>query len=463
MAFAKAKTSTWVDAESCSALCLLILSDRRCGSIAAGPQRLPRPSLPSTLYSEHIAPFLRFEAPLPNMLYAIGGRNRRRGPVNSVEMLDTWNGRWVPCPPMPRRRAGGAAAALPDGRLLVVGGYDERGIAEGLLAACDIYDPMMECWAEGEPLRRARWGHGCAALAGKVFAVGGCSLQLQAHAQEAFMETLKSCEVYDPATDHWEPSAPLQVARSGSRVVALGDRRLATVGGCDDVFGRAETQATVEIFDKLIGHWELLVPRLVHPRTSAAVAAIDDRRFFVAGGAPSQLSVEVYCTPAPFAVGIGACRGVAAQGGDGVGGLAPPMRIAGASCSGSAAEAAEGLATHQEDDIAAKLLSHSVVADMVEGRMGCQAVVMHLPREGGRHPVCDSECVVVVGGERCDDHGAGASFLAPRVRQLCSVAAYDLKTCRWRDSTAVPSMAVPRTTVALCLGMGRVSGARLTA
>merc|ERR1719454_903394 len=95
-----------------------------CG--VTGDGAVPRAPLPPALYSEHVAPFLRFESPLPNMLYAIGGRNRRKGPVDTVEMFETWHGRWVQCPPMPRRRAGSAAASLPDGRLLVIGGYDER-------------------------------------------------------------------------------------------------------------------------------------------------------------------------------------------------------------------------------------------------------------------------------------------------------------------------------------------------
>merc|ERR1719436_1190823 len=111
------------------------------------------------------------------------------------------------------------------------------------------------------------------------------------------METLRSCEIYDPREDRWASFSPLRTARSGARVVALTGQRLAAVGGCDDVFGRAETQATVEIFDSITGCWELLGQRLVQPRTSAAVAAIDDRRFFIAGGAPSQLSVEVFCAP----------------------------------------------------------------------------------------------------------------------------------------------------------------------
>lgn len=378
-----------------------------------------RPPLPPALYCEHVAPFLRFDAPLPNMLYVFGGRNRRSGPVDTAEMLDTWHGVWVPCPPMPRRRAGSAAAALPDGRLLVVGGYDERGIVDGLLSNCDLYDPFREQWVPGgaAPLLRARWGHGCAAMGGKVYAVGGCSLKVDARPQEAFMETLRSCEVYDPKANKWDACSSLEVPRSGSRVVTLGEHLIAAVGGCDDVFGRAETQATIEVYSTDTGRWSLLERRLTLPRTSAGVAVVGDHCLFVAGGAPSQSSVE-FC----HMVGSSDC------------------------C--------------EEGPDAAEDKGRSVVADMPEARMGCQAAVLPLPCRVSPGPQDSRRCLVVVGGERCDQSTSGLHPL-PRVKQLSSVAVYDLEARSWCEASAVPPMAVPRTTMALCLGVGRVGPARL--
>eukprot|EP00927_Polykrikos_kofoidii_P072020 TRINITY_DN68197_c0_g1_i1.p1 TRINITY_DN68197_c0_g1~~TRINITY_DN68197_c0_g1_i1.p1 ORF type:complete len:459 (-),score=70.16 TRINITY_DN68197_c0_g1_i1:415-1791(-) len=424
----------WVDEYACSAICLLILNDLR-SCISATPNcelRRSRPPLPSCLYIEQVTSFLRFAAPLPNMLYAIGGRNRLSGPVDAVEMLDTWHGTWVRCAPMPGRRAGCAAAALPDGRLLVAGGYNEHGIARGLVASCDMYDPYAENWLEGgvAPLQRARWGHGCATLGRRVYAVGGCSLQPDAHPQEMLMTTLRSCEVYEPSLDRWDWSAPLQIARSGCRVVALAcGQRLAAVGGCDDVFGRVLEQATVEVFDETSGHWELLRSRLSRPRTSAAVAAIDDKRLFVAGGAPSQRSVEIFNMPASHE---------------------PPLVLG-----------TFGFGRSPQVNGGAKSLDSQEYADMVEGRMGCHAAVVRLPGKGKAFPVCDTKCVLVVGGERCDDTSNNVEFPFVRVRQLCSVAVYDLVAEAWREETALPPMAVPRTTAALCLGFGRVSCARL--
>ncbi|CAJ1453382.1 unnamed protein product [Effrenium voratum] len=256
----------WVDEFACSALCQLILDDRSCGVCERR-----RRALPPFLYVEAIAPYLRFEELLPNMLYAFGGRNQEQGPLDTVEVFNTWHGRWVPGPSMPKRRAGSAAAVLDDGRMMIIGGYTEQGIAQGLLASCDVFDPATEQWTEdgAAPLSRARWGHGCACLQGKVYVVGGCSLQLEAQAQEAFMVTLRHCEIYLPKENRWIATAPLQIARSGTRVVALDDSHLAAIGGCDDVFGRAETQPTVELFDARTQVWSVLEHRLSFPRTVA--------------------------------------------------------------------------------------------------------------------------------------------------------------------------------------------------
>eukprot|EP00927_Polykrikos_kofoidii_P046437 TRINITY_DN40688_c0_g1_i1.p1 TRINITY_DN40688_c0_g1~~TRINITY_DN40688_c0_g1_i1.p1 ORF type:complete len:648 (-),score=78.43 TRINITY_DN40688_c0_g1_i1:58-1926(-) len=454
-----ANTSGWVDDKACAAVCLLILNDGRGGSCSccnvscsggsssssedvsiSGAQRLHRPTLPPSLYSEHIASFLRFGSPLPNMLYAIGGRNSQRGPVDVVEMLDTWHGVWVECPAMPRRRAGAAVATLPDGRVLVVGGYDERGISEGILAECDLYDPYQERWTPGgvAHLQRARWGHGCAALGGRVYAVGGCSLLPDAEPHDIFMETLRTCEAYDPDRDCWEPFPSLQVPRSGLRVITVSCQYLVAVGGCDDVFGRADTQATVEIYDIFgCGGWELLKSRLAQPRTSAAVAAIDDERLLLAGGASSQLSVEEPLAPVEV---YSLCRGrkertIAELRGD----VHPPVLPPASS------------SQPQEDP----LLSRA--DDMLGGRMGCQAATLRFPSKDSAFPICDTECILIVGGEQCNDVD-GDQFLP---QQLCTVLAYDIANSSWREASAVPAMTVPRTTVAICVGVGRVATARL--
>lgn len=401
----RASRANWTEPGVLSALVWLSIDD-----LKGNPLR----GLPPALYSHAIAPFLHFDAPLPNQLYAVGGRNQQRGPLETMEMFDTWHGRWVACPNMAVRRAGCAAAALPDQRMLVVGGYDENGIVKGLLTSCELFDPRTQTWSsEVVPLKRARWGHGCATLGGFVYVAGGCSLQPGAPPREAFMETLRSCEVYDPAADVWLPCADLHMARAGSRVVALGDHHLAAVGGCDDVFGRAEMLPTVEIFDLATARWSLLDLQLSTPRTTAAVAPLDDHTILVVGGAPSLSSAEVYHVPR--------------------------MQL-----------------TDDDDSIANPVSEHSpTVHDIPEGRMGCQAVAMQLPAEDGRYPLCTKQYVVVIGGENGDDDWEHDQA---NVRQFGSALVFDVERNTWREDAPFPPMLTPRTAMALCVGHGRIQG-----
>eukprot|EP00406_Dinophysis_acuminata_P019920 CAMPEP_0179345318 /NCGR_PEP_ID=MMETSP0797-20121207/71979_1 /TAXON_ID=47934 /ORGANISM="Dinophysis acuminata, Strain DAEP01" /LENGTH=404 /DNA_ID=CAMNT_0021059797 /DNA_START=15 /DNA_END=1229 /DNA_ORIENTATION=+ len=319
-----------------------------------------------------------FDAPLPNQLYAIGGRDQQQEPLETVEMFDTWHGRWVSCPGMLQRRAGCGAAPLPSGQLLVAGGYNERGIVKGLLASCEAFVPALQAWTRDcAALRRARWGHGCASLGGLIYAVGGCSIRTGAPLHEDFMETLRDCEVYDPEENTWSPSASLHVARAGARVVPINNRYLAAVGGCDDVFGRAETLASVEIYHPSMMRWVQLNLRLSNPRTTAAVAALDDHRIMVFGGAPSLSSAEVYKVP-------------------------------------------ESVGDDAEEQSAEPCSEGALICSMAEGRMGCQAAVLDLPVPGKPYPVCTRRCIVVVGGENGDEEWDES------VRQYNSVLVYDV-------------------------------------
>jgi len=404
------RRTQWAEPGVSAALCWLAIDD-----LKGNPRR--QSSLPPSLYSDTIASFLHFDQPLPNQLYAVGGRNQQQGPLDTIEMFDTWHGKWVTCPSMAVRRAGCAAASLPDGRMIVIGGYDESGIVKGLLSSCEIFDPSTQTWTTSAPLQRARWGHGCACLGGLVYVVGGCSLRPGAPPHDAFMETLRGCEVYNPQTETWSTCSDLSMARAGSRVVTLGDRCLAAVGGCDDVFGRAEMLPTVELFDIEVGRWQLLNVQLTTPRTTAAVAAIDDRRILVIGGAPSLSSAEVYHVP----------------------------------------EAGETDAAAQDPPQQQRVqqLKGPPVTDMVEGRTGCQAVALELPALDKTYPLCTRQCVLVVGGENGDDDW---DYDHAHVWQFSTVLVYDVLSDKWEPEDSFPAMPTPRTAMALCVSPGKIGG-----
>jgi len=379
---------------------------RRC-DVASWARR--RPVLPAHLYRDCIAPFLSFAAPLPNMLYVCGGRNMHDGPLSSVEMFDTWSGKWVVSPAMPRRRAGSTAAALPDGRILILGGYDEHGTELGVLSSCDIYDPAQQRWiADGAPaLQRARWGHGCAVLGGTVYVVGGCSRQktMSEQAQHTWgrgMETLRSTERWSPQEDAWVLCGSLQTPRAGVRVAALQDRYLLAAGGNEDVFGGAGSNSnldTVELYDTQLACWSCLCTSLTVPRATAGVAALDSSRVLIVGG--SQNDAVVHSSAEIFSL--------------------------------------------EPEEESFRVSSSERVVGLAQGRMGTQAVQLCLPKPGGLFPTSVQPCIAVVGGE-C----LGSLFS----RQLACIPVYDIEKMAWRTDSMIPPMCVPRTAAAVCVANG---------
>lgn len=352
----------------------------------------------------------------------VGGRNQQQEPLDTVEMFDTWHGCWRQCPPITTPRAGCAAAALADGRLLVTGGYDRRGTVNGLLDTCEVFDPNKQSWSSScAPLLRGRWGHGSALFGGRVFVVGGCALQPNSSPGDAFMETMRHCESYDPKQNSWAPLPPLCVARAGARLVSLGSSsnscasRLAAIGGCEDVFGRGEMLARVEIFDATLGCWCLLRSRLTVPRTCAGVAALDEQQVLVLGGAPSLNSAEVFST---------------FDGNNVEDGRAGVQRAHAAAADGPEVALASG-----------------------QGRMGCQAVTMRLPERGGSYPLVRRECVVVVGGENGYEDGQ----FRPEASIFKTVLVYDIEAKKWTDESThgLPPLLAARTAMAACLAPGR--------
>ncbi|CAE7939355.1 hypothetical protein AK812_SmicGene27094 [Symbiodinium microadriaticum] len=122
-------------------------------------------------------------------------------------------------------------------------------------------------------------------------------------------------------------------------------------------------------------------------RTTAGAAAIDGKALLVVGGAPSFSTVEVYRVPTADA----------------------------------------GFSAREEEK----------VADLSDGRMGCQAAVLALPSPGKTYPVVERRCVVVIGGERCDEDVAEFA----RIRQLAGVPVFDTEMGHWRKDDVVPPLA----------------------
>lgn len=169
-------------------------------------------------------------------------------------------------------RWGHTATLLKDGRILVVGGQQTRGLA---IATAEIYDPSTKTWSSGGSMAEARGlGHTATLLEdGRVLVMGGSS----------------SAEVYDPSTGIWSSTGSMSEPRIRYTATLLGDGRVLAAGGLDPTRSGEQESDTAEMYDPSTGQWSSTGSMLQkHSRHSAAL--LRDGRVLVVG----TYSAEVY-------------------------------------------------------------------------------------------------------------------------------------------------------------------------
>ncbi|CAE8624712.1 unnamed protein product [Polarella glacialis] len=129
-------------------------------------------------------------------VYVLGGCNQDGIALDSAERFDTWKSIWEPLPPMRRPRCNFAVAAS-NGHVFVAGGYDDRMQD---LDTVERLDSNLDCgWEAIACLAMPRWGVRAVGRAGAVFVVGG-------HVRDGEVGTT---ERLDPSSGEWVTLAPL--------------------------------------------------------------------------------------------------------------------------------------------------------------------------------------------------------------------------------------------------------------
>ena len=126
----------------------------------------------------------------------MGGFARNGKVLSSVEKLDKESRSWSAVQPMTQKRSRLAAAALPNGQIVVIGGYCGQR-----LSSTEAFDPLRNQWAPTPSLSQARVNLGATTLEQLVYVVGGWD-----------GAPLDTVETYDARTNKWSvcASSPLK-------------------------------------------------------------------------------------------------------------------------------------------------------------------------------------------------------------------------------------------------------------
>gem|GEM_PF-3494776 len=175
---------------------------------------------------------------LPNgKLLVVGGYNGSPYP-SSPEIYAPGSGAWALAGSMSQARYGHTATLLPGGKVLVCGGVYNGSY----LASAEIYDTATGLWSSVGSMSHSRQLHNAALLPnGKVLVSGG-------YDGAAY---LSSAEIYDPATRAWTAAASLPEPRVGHTSTLLPNGKVLVCGG---MYNGSYLSSTA-IYDLAAGAW----------------------------------------------------------------------------------------------------------------------------------------------------------------------------------------------------------------
>jgi N-acetylneuraminic acid mutarotase len=166
------------------------------------------------------------------------------------------------------------ATLLPSGLVLVVGGIDP----DTTLRSAELYDPASGSWTSTGSLNTGRFRHTATLLAnGKVLVAGG----------NFGNGSLTSAELYDPATGTWTFTGSLNTARDEHTATLLPGGKVLVAAGEN---GTSLALATAELYDPLSGTWTT-TGDLNTARDFPTATLLPNGMVLVAGGSDSGLHV----------------------------------------------------------------------------------------------------------------------------------------------------------------------------
>lgn len=223
--------------------------------------------------------------------------------LSSVEMLDTTNGsefvtnqQGFVDAPMGVARASATITVLPNGKVLVTGGWNG---ASGALTSGEVYTPNPAggagSWAPASNTMGAtgRFNHTATLLlTGNVLICGGQT----ALSPPAATAVLSSCYLYRPATNDFAATGSLLLGRALHSATILSDGSVWIAGGYNPdpaQNSNAPYVVTTERYSAAAGSWQQAQP-LNASRAYHTATLTGDNKVLVAGGVNTNISVDTF-------------------------------------------------------------------------------------------------------------------------------------------------------------------------
>jgi len=178
---------------------------------------------------------------------------------------------WVSAGTMLFERARHTATGLPNGKVLLLGGWDSTATP---VSGCELYDPSLGTFTSTGSLITTRVSHTATMLAsGKVLVAGGQSAGT-------------STEIYDPSTGAFSPGGPMHQYRQFASAVRLLSGEVLVMGGQDD---SGAPSNSAELYDPTSGTFALLEHGMSLARFQSEAVLLPSGQVLVVGDNRAEL------------------------------------------------------------------------------------------------------------------------------------------------------------------------------
>lgn len=151
-------------------------------------------------------------------------------------------------------RKGHTVTNLPDGKILVVGGYDQN---LNPIYECELYDVASNSWSIVGSIAIPRMFHLSVLSNGKVMIVGGAQPIISGNQVDPPYQSINSCELYDVVTQTWSTTSSMNHRRTQHALAILPSGKVLTVGGIGGNTQNDLSLNSIEIFDPNTSSWTL--------------------------------------------------------------------------------------------------------------------------------------------------------------------------------------------------------------
>jgi N-acetylneuraminic acid mutarotase len=205
---------------------------------------------------------------LPNGKVLVTGGANENGDFAgyaSTELFDPAAGTWTLTGTMNVARKSHTATLLPNGKVLVAGGYDE-------IIQAELYDPVTGTWTNTGSMHTARSLHTATLLPnGKVLVAGG--------SYEGLNESTASTETYDPMTGTWSLTNSLYIGRVYHTATLLPGGNVLVVGGYNGSSGVVSNSEAYDVGLHYSSLWQPQISAITSPLNLGGSLVITGSQF----------------------------------------------------------------------------------------------------------------------------------------------------------------------------------------